>query len=76
MVARQEQDLGDDLRGFGIVVGERQEKPAAVLRVDGHQEERNHVHVFELRDASQLEGEFADHIGAAYRVGCQEHLER
>jgi Domain of unknown function (DUF5655) len=37
---------------------------------------RNHVHSFELRDKDQLQGELADHIGDAYRVGCQEHLRK
>jgi len=35
---------------------------------------RNHVHVFELRDAMQLQGDLGKFIAEAYRVGCQEHL--
>jgi hypothetical protein len=35
---------------------------------------RNHLHAFELRDVTQLQGEFANCIELAYRVGCQEHV--
>ena len=61
------------LRGH-LVLAERCESPCFV-KIETISP-RNHVHVFELREASQLTGEFARYIGAAYRVGCQEHLRR
>ena len=59
------------LRGH-LVLGERRERPC-FCKVETISR-RNHVHTFELRDAAQLQGDLADCIGAAYRVGCQEHL--
>jgi hypothetical protein len=35
---------------------------------------RNHLHAFTLTAESELDAEFRDLIGEAYRVGCQEHL--
>ena len=40
MVARQQQHLRDHLRRPRVVVGERQEQPAAVLGVDRHDAQR------------------------------------
>jgi len=37
---------------------------------------RNHVHAFELRAPAEIDAEFRDWIGEAYRVGRQEHLQR
>jgi Domain of unknown function (DUF5655) len=36
---------------------------------------RNHVHVFRLRSAEDLDKRFQALIGEAYKVGRQEHLE-
>jgi hypothetical protein len=58
------------LRGH-LVLAERCEKPC-FCKIDTISA-RNHVHSFELRDVSQLQ-ELGQYIGAAYRVGCQEHL--
>ena len=59
------------LRGH-LVLAERHEKPCF------HKIEtisrRNHVHVFELREAGQLQGDLRHCISDAYRVGRQEHL--
>jgi hypothetical protein len=59
------------LRGH-LVLAERREK-SCFSKIETISP-RNHVHVFELRDAAQLRGDLGDCIGAAYRVGCQEHL--
>jgi hypothetical protein len=61
------------LRGH-LVLAERREG-ACFLKIETISR-RNHVHSFELRDAAQLDGDLAKYIGEAYRVGCQEHLER
>jgi len=61
------------LRGH-LVLAERREKPC-FTKIETISP-RNHVHAFELRDASQLEGDLAECIAAAYRVGCQEHVKR
>lgn len=37
---------------------------------------RNHLHLFELRDAAQLDARFRALIAEAYAVGNQEHLGR
>jgi len=59
------------LRGH-LVLADRHEKPCF------HKIEtispRNHVHVFELREAGQLQGDLRHCISDAYRVGRQEHL--
>ena len=59
------------LRGH-LVLAERHDLPC-FLKIEVISP-RNHVHAFELRDAAQLQGELGTLIGAAYRVGCQEHL--
>ena len=59
------------LRGH-LVLAERREK-ACFLKIETISP-RNHVHVFELRDAAQLQGDLGEYLGEAYRVGCQEHL--
>ncbi len=59
------------LRGH-LVLAERHEMPCFV-KIETISR-RNHVHSFELRDAAQITGDFGELIGAAYRVGCQEHL--
>lgn len=61
------------LRGH-LVLAERHEN-ACFTKVETFSR-RNHLHAFELRDAAQLRGDFAVMIERAYRVGCQEHLER
>jgi hypothetical protein len=35
---------------------------------------RNHVHVFRLREAGEIDDEFRAFLAEAYRVGAQEHL--
>ena len=40
MVLRKQQHFADDLRRPGVVVGERQEEPAARLRLDGDDAQR------------------------------------
>jgi hypothetical protein len=35
---------------------------------------RNHVHVFRLHSEDEIDPRFRHMIGAAYQVGCQEHL--
>jgi hypothetical protein len=59
------------LRGH-LVLAERCENPC-FYKIETISR-RNHVHAFELRDATQLRGDFSKFIGEAYRVGCQEHL--
>jgi Domain of unknown function (DUF5655) len=61
------------LRGH-LVLAERREN-ACFLKIETISP-RNHVHSFELRDVRQLAGDLEGYIGEAYRVGCQEHLER
>jgi hypothetical protein len=61
------------LRGH-LVLGRRRESPC-FCKIETISP-RNHVHVFELRDTSQLQGDLGDYIGEAYRVGCQLHLVR
>jgi hypothetical protein len=61
------------LRGH-LVLAERCENPC--FRKIETISARNHVHSFELRDAAQLQRDLGEFIGAAYRVGCQEHLAR
>ncbi len=55
-----------------LVLARRVESPR-FLRVDTISP-RNHVHVFELRDASELDPELFAFVAEAYRVGNQEHL--
>ncbi len=61
------------LRGH-LVLAERHESPC-FLKIETISP-RNLVHSFELRHVVQLNGELAACIGAAYRVGCQEHLKK
>lgn len=61
------------LRGH-LVLAERHERPC-FSKVETYSP-RNHLHAFELRDATQLKGELGEFIGHAYRVGKQEHLGR
>src|SRR5690242_12714049 len=39
-IAGQQEDLREDLGGFGVVIDERQEEPAAMLAMDRNDEER------------------------------------
>lgn len=60
------------LRGH-LVLAERHERPC-FSKVETFSP-RNHLHAFELREASQLRGELEEFIGRAYCVGNQEHLD-
>jgi len=59
------------LRGH-LVLAERRDNPC-FYKIETISR-RNHVHAFELRETAQLQGELANCIAEAYRVGCQEHL--
>ncbi|MFQ5705438.1 MAG: DUF5655 domain-containing protein [Gemmatimonadales bacterium] len=57
-----------------LVLAERQDS-ACFERVDTYSP-RNHVHVFRLESAEQLNAEFCRWVDEAYRVGQQKHLDR
>ncbi len=59
------------LRGH-LVLAERHESPR-FLKIETISP-RKLLHSFELRHAKQLHGKLAACIGAAYGVGCREHL--
>ena len=61
------------LRGH-LILDRRHDRPC-FDKVESYSP-HNHLHAFELRDPAQLRGELGAFIGPAYRVGCQDHLQR
>lgn len=57
-----------------LVLAERVESPRFV-RIESLSK-RNHLHVFRLRDVTEIDDELIGWLRLAYDVGCQRHLAR